>query len=253
MSRRIRDLITKEKFNPRLIGLLANPFYLIRRPLHRAIAAEAHRVAGRVMDFGCGSKPYRALFAHAQEYVGVDIEVSGHDHKNSAVDVFYDGQTLPFPDGHFDGVVSFEVFEHVFNLPAILAEIRRVLKDEGKLLISLPFAWDEHEVPYDFGRYTCYGLRHVLEHEGFRVVTLRKSGNYVSAIAQLWIAYLHQRISPRWKPLKLMFQLLVVFPNTLVGLVASKILPRSDLLYSNLVVLSEKSTLPPPPRQDLNR
>ena len=241
LMQRIRGRINREKFNPGLIGLVANPFYLIRRPLHAQIARLSTRVRGRVLDFGCGSKPYRHLFAHADEYVGLDIEQSGHDHKNSQVDVFYDGTIIPFEDGRFDAAVAFEVFEHVFNLDEVLGEIRRVLRPDGLLLISLPFAWDEHEQPYDFGRYTSFGLRHVLERNGFDVVELVKSGNYVSAVWQLWVAYLHQRVSPRAKALKLVFQLGIVAPVTLAGLLASKVLPRSDQLYSNLVVLARKS------------
>ena len=54
---------------------------------------------------------------------------------------------MPFSDGRFDSVVSFEVLEHVFNLPQILQEINRVTKDSGLFLISVPFAWGEHEAP----------------------------------------------------------------------------------------------------------
>ncbi|HEX8412622.1 MAG TPA: class I SAM-dependent methyltransferase [Sphingomicrobium sp.] len=235
---RLRARVSREKFDPRLVGLVGNPFYLIRRPLHDHIARLSTRVRGRVLDFGCGSKPYRHLFAHTDEYIGLDIEQSGHDHKNSQVDVFYDGNAIPLPNASFDAVVAFEVFEHVFNLNEVLGEIRRVLRPDGQLLVSLPFAWDEHEQPYDFGRYTSFGLRHVLEQGGFEVLEMAKSGNYVSAVWQLWVAYLHQRLSPRAKPLKVAFQFAVVFPTTLAGLIASKVLPRSDQLYSNLVVLA---------------
>ena len=106
----------------------------------------------RVLDFGCGSKPYENLFINIDEYVGCDIEVSGHDHLDSKIDYFFDGKNLPFIDDRFDSVVSFEVFEHIFNLPEILKEINRVTKTSGNILISVPFAWGEHEVPYDFAR-----------------------------------------------------------------------------------------------------
>ena len=106
---------------------------------------------------GCGSKPYENLFVHADKYIGCDVEVSGHNHSDSKIDYFFDGKKLPFSDGTFDAVVSFEVFEHVFNLPEILTEINRVTKEKGTLLISIPFAYGEHEIPYDFARYTSFG------------------------------------------------------------------------------------------------
>ena len=47
-----------------------------------------------MLDFGCGQKPYESLFS-VEEYVGLDIEVSGHDHTNSKVDTYYDGKNIP--------------------------------------------------------------------------------------------------------------------------------------------------------------
>ena len=98
------------------------------------------------MDFGCGTKPYRTFF-QVEEYVGVDFENPGHPHDNEQIDIFYDGKNIPLPDGYFDSVLSSEVFEHVFNIDEVLAEINRVMKSDGKLLITCPFAWNEHEVP----------------------------------------------------------------------------------------------------------
>src|SRR5271165_6736377 len=108
---RLQNRARRESFQPTLLGILVNPAYIIRRGLFLAIKDLAHSISGNVLDFGCGSKPYEALFSHATEYVGADLEGTGHDHSDSRVDVFYDGRSLPFPDGQFDAVVSFEVFE----------------------------------------------------------------------------------------------------------------------------------------------
>ena len=219
---------------------LGNPFYIIRRGLLKSITRMAPAVQGDVLDFGCGSKPYESLFRHARRYVGVDIEVSGHDHRDSKVDVFYDGSTLPFADGQFDAVVAFEVFEHVFNLDEVLGEVRRVLKPQGRLLLSIPFAWEEHEKPYDFARYTSDGLRHLLERNGFTVVELARTTSYLLAVFQLLIAYLVQHVLPRGRLLGGLCQLTVVFPITALALALDAVLPRRDQLFSNLVVLAER-------------
>jgi ubiquinone/menaquinone biosynthesis C-methylase UbiE len=79
------------------------------------------------MDFGCGKKPYKEIFGF-DEYIGVDIEVSGHDNTQHDIDVFWDGKSLPFADNTFDSILASEVFEHVFELDAVLDELRRVLK-----------------------------------------------------------------------------------------------------------------------------
>lgn len=52
----------------------------------------------------------------------------------------YDGVTMPFPDEHFDVVMSWGVMEHVADVPAVLAEIKRVLKPGGIAFIKV-FPW----------------------------------------------------------------------------------------------------------------
>src|SRR5262249_27163431 len=148
--------------------------------------------SGHVLDVGCGSKPYLELFPNASTYVGCDVRTSSHDHALSRVDRFYDGQTLPFGDASFDWVVSFETLEHVFEPEAMLREFHRVTRPEGMLLLTVPFCWDEHEIPNDFGRYTSFGLTHVLNKNGWRVVRYIKTGTYVLALSQLFMAYLAQ-------------------------------------------------------------
>ena len=148
----LRGQIQKEAYNPTALGILLNPVYLIRRGLWKRVSSIAPRLEGKVLDFGCGSKPYESLFTLCNEYVGVDLEFTGHDHAESKVDVFWDGKTLPFDENYFDACVSFEVFEHIFEPDAVLAELSRVLKPGGSLLITTPFVYGEHEVPFDFAR-----------------------------------------------------------------------------------------------------
>lgn len=190
LKKRLIQILIKEAYRPGLLGPLVNPNYIIRHRLFKGIEEMAPNIQGDILDFGCGSKPYESLFSHASCYVGCDIETSGHSHIDSKVDYFYDGKTLPFRDHEFDAVVAFEVFEHIFNLPEILREIHRITKPEGQLLISIPFAWEEHEVPYDFARYTRYGITKLLRDAGYEVVELKKTTSSFLAITQLGIAYL---------------------------------------------------------------
>ncbi len=88
----------QEAFLPTpVLGVLLNPAYITRSALHRAIAAIAPSIKGSILDFGCGSKPYDSLFTSAKEYIGIDIETSGHDHDTlqSKVDIYYDGKHIP--------------------------------------------------------------------------------------------------------------------------------------------------------------
>jgi len=237
--------LKREGFRPGWKGAFINPFYIVRRGLFVRIRAIAPEVGGRVLDLGCGSKPYETLFSSASEYVGVDVEQAGHNHANSKVDVFYDGRRLPFADASFDAVVSFETLEHVFNLDEVLDELARVVKPGGTLLVTLPFAWGEHEQPHDCARYTSFGIKAKLAEHGFHTTELHKSGTFVEALAQLWAAYLHLHLAPRWKPAAMAFQLAVIAPVTLSGLVLARILPRRDDFFCNLVIRAERPAAAP--------
>ena len=242
MLKRLISRLRREAFLPTPLGMVVGSQYILRDGLYKSILSFAPGVEGNVLDFGCGSKPYESIFTNATSYVGVDIEVSGHVHQNSKVDIFYDGKKLPFPDDHFDAVVSFEVFEHVFNLEEVLREIRRVLKPDGKLLVTMPFAWHEHEAPYDFARYTSYGIRHVLQNGGFEVLEVKKTTTSVLAICQMFIAYLAEYVRPRNKVLAKVFQLVLLFPLTALSLLLNRMLPRRYEYFCNSVVFARKGS-----------
>ena len=118
MIHRLKQIYSKEQFIPSFIGVFINPFYIIRKGLYKGVVSNKKYLKGRLLDFGCGNKPYEDLF-DVQEYIGLDIEESGHSHKNEQVDIYYNGKTIPFDDNHFDSILSVEVFEHVINLEQI--------------------------------------------------------------------------------------------------------------------------------------
>lgn len=228
-------------FEPGFLGLCVNPFYINRSALYRNIRSQAPSLNGRILDVGCGSKPYEELFINSSSYVGLDIETSGHDHKRSKVDVYYDGNTIPFDDASFDGVVSFETFEHVFNIDDLLKEISRVLVNNGTLMFSIPFAWPEHEQPYDFGRYTSFGISEILRRNDLKIDYIRKSGNFVSAVSQIWIEYLRAQFIPKNLIGRLIVQVMLIAPVTMISLAVARVLPKRDEYFCNLVIRARKA------------
>lgn len=238
MLQSLNRVYKQQSFNPGLIGLLFNPFYFIRKRIYSAIAGFAPALDGKLLDFGCGSKAYKALFT-VNEYIGLDVEQSGHSHENEEVDVYYDGKVIPFADQTFDSCFSSEVFEHVFELEASLQEIHRVLKPGGKGLFVVPFVWDEHEVPYDFGRYSSFGLHYLLEKHGFEILESKKDAHFAVVIAQLWNLYLFN-LGPHHKYLRLLYGMLVIAPFTILWSILLLILPKIDTLYFNNVTLVRK-------------
>jgi SAM-dependent methyltransferase len=240
MRQGIRRALRRQAFQPPRWAILVNPFYLIRRALFLKVRTIAPELRGTILDFGCGSKPFENLFVNAASYIGLDIEVSGHSHADSKVDVFYDGRHIPFDDGAFDNVVSFEVFEHVFNPDEMLVEILRVLRPGGTLVASLPFCWDEHERPYDFGRYTTFGLRHLLVRAGFEVDRIERTNSFNQAVAIVGLLYLYYVTRTRVKLLNHAVQLGLIFPATLMCAALSAVTPKIDTLFSGLVVVARR-------------
>jgi SAM-dependent methyltransferase len=244
MKQRLYQYLKKQSFQPGLAGVFLNPFFFIRRALFVHIRALSVRQEGKLLDFGCGRKPYRNLFTNVTAYIGVDIEQeTGHDHTNSQVDVFYDGKTIPFDNDTFDSAFCSEVLEHVFNVDEILPELNRVLKKDAQILITVPFCWNEHEVPYDFGRYTSFGIKHLLEKHGFTVIENRKSGRFSQVIYQLSSLYIYEvlkKVIPH-KGLHYLLSLLFIVPINITGSIVCFILPRNRSLYFNNVVLAKKN------------
>lgn len=227
-----------KEFDPSVIA----PNFLVRKRLLESFARLAPLLKGNLIDFGCGSKPYKSLF-DVSEYIGVDYENPGHPHLNEQIDVFYDGKVLPFEHDRFDAAFSSEVFEHVFNLPEIIKELNRVLKTNGLLLLSCPFSYCEHEVPHDFARYSSFGIRHLLEQNGFEIIQQEKTGNSIEAVHQLLSIYLYFNIFKWVKKIPVVrsvFRFLVFGGLNLWTLLLSKILPQDKSLYLNNIVLCKK-------------
>lgn len=123
-----------------------------------------HRPGAAIVDFGCGDSPYQPLFdAQSLRYLSCDLPGSG-----AAIE-FEPGQTVPVDSGSADGVVSFQVLEHVWDLGWYLREARRMLKDDGVLVLSTHGVWPYHPHPTDFRRWTRPGLVCEIESHGFDV------------------------------------------------------------------------------------
>jgi SAM-dependent methyltransferase len=201
----------------------------------------AHELTGKLLDFGCGSKPYVSLFSHVSEYIGVDTENEGHNHENESIDIYYDGDLLPFESNTFDSILSNEVIEHVPSLHISLSELNRVLKPGGKILLTVPFVCFEHELPYDFRRFTLNGLVETLKEYGFEIIVSEKTGNYLEVITQLWISYLRELLYTKRHSINLVINLIFISPFTIGGMLISFIFPKKKGLYFDSMIVARKN------------
>jgi SAM-dependent methyltransferase len=234
-----RDFIYRELFHPGIVSVFINPFFFARRGLVVQMREFAPRLSGgKLIDIGCGRKPYRELFP-GTDYVGLEIDTPATRARGIA-ERFYDGNTFPCGDAEFDAALANQVLEHVFEPEAFLAEIHRILKPGGKLLLTVPFIWDEHEQPYDYARYSSFGIRYLLEKSGFTVLEAKKTLSHFAAIIQLVNAYFYKALLSRHVILKIIGTLLIVFPMNLFGLLISLLLPQNSDLYLDNIVLAER-------------
>ncbi len=93
----------------------------------------------------------------------------------------------------------------------LLKEIHRVLKKDGFCLITVPLVWNEHEVPYDFFRFTQYFYKHILPTLGFDILKLNSSTKFFSTIGQLLSAFLFETLG-KGTILKMFCAVFICFP-----------------------------------------
>jgi SAM-dependent methyltransferase len=142
--------------------------YIMRvlpRALERLSADLRVPSGGRVLDYGSATAPYRRFFANDVEFIPADLPGNPDAH----VIINPDG-TLPVADDSFDAILSTQVLEHVGDPALYLAECFRVLRPGGGLLLSTHGTMVWHPDPVDHWRWTCSGLREIVESAGLRVV-----------------------------------------------------------------------------------
>ncbi len=111
--------------------------------------------------------------------------------------MFLEALEMPFAAASFDTTLSTQVLEHVPSPGIFLKEAHRVLKPGGHLLLTPPQTNPLHEEPHDYFRYTCYGLRSLMEQAGLYVVEVRPLGGAIATIGQMIVWHLNwlRRIS----------------------------------------------------------
>lgn len=240
MINKLKIIYRRQAFFPGVLGLFINPFYIARKGLLKGIRELSSLLHGDLLDVGCGTKPYHELF-RVDSYIGLDLD-SEASRSRGIADYFYDGNIFPFNDNEFDSLLCNQVLEHVFNPDEFLGELRRVLKPDGKLLLTVPFVWDEHEQPYDYARYSSFGLNALFKKNGFNIVKHNKIGTDASIIFQLMNAYIYKITVGLPNSLRILMMLTVMAPINFLGLIFSRILPKNPDLYLDHIVLAEKIT-----------
>lgn len=172
-------------------------------PLNQKVAlleeVGAKYFSGDLLDVGCGEMPYKNLIlesSRVKNYVGVDIENESYQ-RVLKPDLFWDGEKLPVADKCYNCSLLIEVLEHVQDPESVLSEVHRILKEGGYLLITVPFLWPLHDVPYDEYRYTPFALKRLMKEAGFKIIKMEGFGSWHASMASMIALYCRRALTGR--------------------------------------------------------
>jgi len=148
--------------------------------MRKALANAIPFAHGRMLDVGCGLRPYQNLFGESiGSYIGIDYPTTQH---KAHVDLLGNAMALPFADNSIDTLLATELLEHLPDPDQFLGQIARVLKPAGVFIFSVPFLEPLHEEPRDFYRFTPYSLRLMLARHGFQIEQIAAKGGWWSVV-----------------------------------------------------------------------
>lgn len=168
---------------------LSSSTWVVRSALARWLRSQAAELEGRapvrILDVGCGVKPYYPFFAGVvSEYVGVDVV------ENPAADLLGSVESLPVEDGSFDVVLCTQVLEHCDDPALAVRELRRVTAPGGRVLASTHGVQVYHPSPVDYWRWTHEGLRRLFEQNAsWTSLRVEAGAGTASALAMLLGTY----------------------------------------------------------------
>ncbi len=172
----------------------------------------------KMIDVGAGECQYKKYFSHL-DYVAQDSGVGDEDWDFSQIDIRSDIYNIPVEDKTFDYILCTQVMEHLRYPDKAFAEFSRIIKPGGQLFVTVPFAWKEHQQPYDFFRYTQYSLKGLGVDHGFEVMEMNKIGGKYMTIARMFID-INLTLSIRNKYFRYMTKVLFYPFKFLIGFVA---------------------------------
>ena len=146
------------------------------------------------LDIGCSNSPYIKYFPNR---IGLDVQ------DGSNIDVVADAHKLPFENEKFDNILCTEVLEHLHSPHLAISEMKRVLKKDGKLILSTRFIFPLHDTPNDYYRYTKYGLRHLFK--DWKIIELEEEADTLTTLAVLFQRIGYQCEILGFKPFKIFF------------------------------------------------
>lgn len=214
-----KRILEQNFFRPSWYSVFINPYFINRFGLYKNIKSFADKTKSnaQILDVGCGLKPYQNLF-NTNQYIGIDIESGGHSDEEKCVDKFYDGKNIPFENRSFDYVICTQVLEHAQSPEKVFEECARVLKPDGMIFFSMPFIYPEHEIPYDFQRYTKYKHLSLAKINNLKVISINKTTGFFGTFGQLFVVLFFEGLKFRSTIIKTILSIFLFAPIQIICL-----------------------------------
>ena len=166
--------------------------WLANHKIIRALERARRHAHGVLLDVGCGSKPFARLFeGHVTRYLGTDLSASRYL-GGARLDAFARAEALPFRDGSVDTVLGLSMLTYLPEPLRMLEEARRVLHQDGILILEFTQMAPLHDAPHDYFRFTRYGAEWLLERAGFEPLEFIPIGGLMARVGLSAIAVLNR-------------------------------------------------------------
>jgi len=206
-----------------------NRGYLNHKHLHSSILKSVSYLHGICVDIGSGNSPYKKIILpNVDEYIAVD-KSNIHKHMfQTSKEKFIDAdiKDLPFDNNSIDTVILTQVLEHIDDPYKAMDEVKRVIKKDGILILSVPFIYQAHAVPYDYFRFSEYGLKKLLKDYDYEILEFHYQGylgTTIFSIINCWIWNLSSQNKLLRNTILLPFLLLIFTINNIFGRILDKI------------------------------
>ena len=149
-------------------------FYRLQRFVRRL--SETVQPDQTLLDVGAGDCQYKPYFAGRCKYISQYVGGKDDNFTYDQIDIRSEVYEIPLPNESVDLILCTQVLEHLKYPTRALQEMNRLLKPGGRLYLTVPFASEEHMMPYDYFRYTRFSLDFLMREHGFNPLLIDPQG-----------------------------------------------------------------------------
>ena len=176
-----KKITTKRNGLPNILS----PIYLTHSFISKAISAKLDCFNGKLLDVGSGNSPYSLIFKdRISHYISMDYLPILNGEGCSKPVIYSNGKKIAVKSNSIDSILCTQVLEYIDFPDEFLREFHRVIKPDGKVIITVPFMYPVHHKELDFFRYTDLGIKKILERNGFQV-------NFSEQMGGFWVFMIH--------------------------------------------------------------